>query len=166
MASVERLVTAGSVLLAVEDPTTDDARSCFQAYFDELDARFDGGFDPGTSISAAPDELTAPHGVLLLARLDGKPVGAGAVKFHDTRPAEIKRMWVSPQARGLGVARRILAQLERHARDHGASATRLETNEALTEAIQLYRSAGYLEVAPFNDEPYAHHWFEKDLIGA
>jgi len=156
-------VAAGSVEIAVEDPTTADAQACFLAYFEELDARFDGGFDPGTSISADPGELTDPHGVLLVARLDGKPVGAGAAKFHGTEPAEIKRMWISPDARGHGIARRILAQLEGRAREHGATATRLETNGTLTEAIRLYRSAGYVEVAPFNDEPYAHHWFEKDL---
>jgi ribosomal protein S18 acetylase RimI-like enzyme len=72
-------------------------------------------------------------------------------------------MWVSPIARGLGVGRRILAELERHARDAGAAVIRLETNRALTEAITLYRGSGYHEVDAFNDEPYAHHWFEKRL---
>ena len=70
-------------------------------------------------------------------------------------------MWVARSARGLGVGRRLLLALEQHARDAGASAVRLETNRALTQAIALYRRAGYLEVDAFNDEPYAHHWFEK-----
>ena len=72
-------------------------------------------------------------------------------------------MWVAGSARGLGVGRRILAELERHARRQGATVVRLETNQQLTEAIRLYRSAGYTEVPAFNDEPYAHHWFEKRL---
>ena len=72
-------------------------------------------------------------------------------------------MWVAGSARGLGVGRRILTELERHARRRGATVVRLETNQQLTEAIQLYRSAGYTEVPAFNDEPYAHHWFEKRL---
>jgi ribosomal protein S18 acetylase RimI-like enzyme len=72
-------------------------------------------------------------------------------------------MWVAPEARGLGVGRRILAELERHAVERGATAIRLETNQALKEAQQLYRSSGYVEVEPFNDEPYAHHWFSKTL---
>ena len=72
-------------------------------------------------------------------------------------------MWIAPAARGLGVGRRLLDELERALRRHGATVARLETNRALTEAIGLYRSAGYREVAPFNDEPYAHHWFEKSL---
>jgi ribosomal protein S18 acetylase RimI-like enzyme len=72
-------------------------------------------------------------------------------------------MWVAPEARGLGIGRRLLLELERQSREAGARVVRLETNRALKEAIQLYRSAGYREVKAFNDEPYAHHWFEKRL---
>jgi ribosomal protein S18 acetylase RimI-like enzyme len=73
-------------------------------------------------------------------------------------------MWVTESARGLGVGRRLLNELETLAARHGATAVRLETNQALTEAINLYRSAGYTEVAPFNNEPYAHHWFQKQVV--
>jgi GNAT superfamily N-acetyltransferase len=72
-------------------------------------------------------------------------------------------MWVSRDARGLGLGRRILAELEARARELGVRVLRLETNDALAEAITLYRSSGYTEVPAFNDEPYAHHWFEKRL---
>jgi ribosomal protein S18 acetylase RimI-like enzyme len=72
-------------------------------------------------------------------------------------------MWVDPRARGLGVGRRLLAELERHARESGVTTLRLETNRALQEAIGLYRAAGFTEVAPFNDEPHAHHWFAKPV---
>jgi ribosomal protein S18 acetylase RimI-like enzyme len=72
-------------------------------------------------------------------------------------------MWVASSARGLGVGRRLLAELERRAADHGSRAVRLDTNATLTEAIAMYRSAGYNEIDAFNDEPYAHHWFEKQL---
>jgi len=95
--------------------------------------------------------------------LRGEPVGCGALKFHGDQPAELKRMWVAESTRGLGIGRRLLDELERHAADGGARVIRLETNRSLTEAISLYRSAGYREVAAFNDEPYAHHWFEKQL---
>ena len=74
-------------------------------------------------------------------------------------------MWIAPGARGLGVGRRLLQELERHAREAGVTVLRLETNRALTEAIALYRRSGYREVDAFNDEPYAHHWFEKRLSG-
>ena len=72
-------------------------------------------------------------------------------------------MWVAPAARGLGLGRRLLASLEAEAAASGARTVRLETNQTLVEAISLYRASGYREVAPFNDEPYAHHWFEKTL---
>jgi ribosomal protein S18 acetylase RimI-like enzyme len=72
-------------------------------------------------------------------------------------------MWVSPEARRLGVGRRLLAELEDDARRRGADVVYLETNKTLREAASLYRSAGYVEVEPFNNEPYTHHWFEKQL---
>jgi GNAT superfamily N-acetyltransferase len=151
------------VEVGIEDPSSADARFCLDSYVSELDSRFDGGFDPGKSISADADELTEPAGLLLVARLRGEPVGCGALKFHGAEPAELKRMWVAPSARGLGVGRRILGELEEHARRRGAGVVRLETNGSLREAASLYRSAGYAEVLAFNDEPYAHHWFEKRL---
>jgi DNA-binding MarR family transcriptional regulator len=161
MADVDRLLTASAIQLTRTDPRAAGARACLRAYFTELAGRFDRGFDPAQSISADDAELTPPAGLLLVASLHGEPVGCGAVKLHGTRPAEIKRMWVSPSVRGLGLGRRILASLEAHAAAAGASAFRLETNGALAEAIGLYRSAGYRDVPAFNAEPYAHHWFEK-----
>jgi DNA-binding MarR family transcriptional regulator/N-acetylglutamate synthase-like GNAT family acetyltransferase len=163
MAVVERLLTAGLVSVDVEDPASTAARFCIESYFAELDTRFDAGFDPSQSISADAAELTEPAGLLLVARLRGEPIGCGALKLHGPEPAEIKRMWVAPSARGLGVGRRILSELEEHARRRGAGLVRLETNQTLREAGGLYRSAGYAEVEAFNDEPYAHHWFEKRL---
>ena len=109
--------------------------------------------------------MSPPAGLFLLATLHGEPVGCGALKFHPGKPAEIKRMWVDPSARGLGLGRRLLAELEARAAARGVAAVRLETNRALDEAISLYRTAGYREVPAFNDEPYAHHWFEKTIAG-
>lgn len=163
MGVVERLLTAGLVEVVIEDPTSTAARFCIQSYVRELDTRFDTGFDPSRSISADAGELSEPAGLLLVARLRDEPIGCGALKLHGTEPAEIKRMWVAPTARGLGVGRRILAELERNARRRGVGSVRLETNKILREATGLYRSAGYVEVDPFNDERYAHHWFEKRL---
>jgi ribosomal protein S18 acetylase RimI-like enzyme len=163
MAEVERLLTAALVDIDVVDPATREARLCVQAYFAELGRRFDMGFDPALSIPAELEELRPPLGLFVVATLRHEPVGCGALKFHGDEPAELKRMWVAESARGLGIGRRLLAELERHAAEHGARVVRLETNKALTEAIGLYRSAGYREVAAFNDEPYAHHWFEKRL---
>jgi DNA-binding MarR family transcriptional regulator len=166
MADVERLLTAAIVEVAPVDPADPRARHCVRAYFAELDERFDTGFDPQQSIPADDDELRPPRGLLLLAVLRGDPVGCGALKLHDDGPAELKRMWVAPSARGLGLARRLLAELEAHAAAGGARVVRLETNKALVEALALYRSAGYVDVAPFSEEAYAHHWLEKELAPA
>jgi ribosomal protein S18 acetylase RimI-like enzyme len=151
------------VTVEVEDPGSEEAQLCLHSCFSELDARFETGFDPAPSISADAQQLIEPAGLFLVARLGREPVGCVATKFHDKAPAEIKRMWVAGSARGLGLGRRLLAELEQHARDHAVPMLRLEANHALTEAIALYRSAGHAEVEPFNDEPFAHHWFEKCL---
>lgn len=163
MAEVERLLTAATVEITPCDPEHRDAVRCLTAYVAELDERFESGFDPGRSSSAAADELREPHGLVLIARLRDEPVGCGALKFHRDGPAEVKRMWVDGSVRGLGVGRRLLAALEDAAGGRDVRLLRLETNRALGSAIALYRSAGYTEVDPFNDEAYADHWFEKRL---
>lgn len=163
VAEVERLLQASMVRFAIEDPTTPDAKWCLDQYFAELDARFEAGFNPALSISADAHDLTPPAGALFIARLRGQPVGCGALKLHRNALAELKRMWIAPAARGLGLGRRLLLELEQHASEAGVSVVRLETNRALGEAIALYRRSGYVEVEAFNSEPYAHHWFEKRL---
>lgn len=163
MAEVERLLNASLVTIAVEDPASPDARWCLAQYFAELASRFEAGFDPARSISAEDRELTPPSGLLLVARLRQELVGCGALKLHGAAPAELKRMWVAPNVRGFGVGARLLRELERQASEAGATVVQLETNQTLSEAIALYRRHGYREVTPFNDEPYAHHWFEKRL---
>jgi len=163
MAEVGRLLTASAIQITECDPRHPDARLAVRAYVTELARRFDGGFDPALSISAADEEMSPPAGLFLVATLYGDPVGCGALKFHPGAPAEIKRMWVAPEVRGLGLGRRLLAELEARAAARGVRTLRLETNRALAEAVSLYRSAGYREVAAFNDEPYAHHWFEKTM---
>lgn len=154
------------LVLAVVDPAEADAQSALRRYFAELDERFDAGYDPAAALPLELDEMRSPRGRFLLARRGDEAVGCGVLKLHGTEPAEIKRMWVSPTARGLGLGRRLLTELERLAAAEGAPATQLETNRNLPEAIALYRSSGYVEVPAFNDEPYGHHWFRKELGGA
>ncbi len=163
MAEVERLLVSSLIAIAAEHPASADARWCVEQYFAELATRFETGFDPARSIPVGAEDFAPPAGLLLVARLRGKPVGCGALRFHGAEPAELKRMWVAREARGAGLGRRLLGLLEGHAAAAGAPAVRLETNGSLSEAIALYRATGYEEVAPFNDEPYAHHWFEKRL---
>ena len=163
MSAVERLLTAAIVEIAPIEPLHPAAQYCLARYFAELDTRFEAGFDPRLSIPAEADQLRPPSGLLLLASLRSDPIGCGALKFRDDQPTEIKRMWVAGSARGLGIGRRLLQELEARAAQYGSRVVRLETNQTLTEAVAMYRSAGYVEVEAFNDEPYAHHWFEKQL---
>jgi GNAT superfamily N-acetyltransferase len=164
MADVERLMIASQVQIEITDPGAPTGRHCLRSYFEELAHRFDGGFDPRQSISATDDEMRLPNGLLQVAVLHGNPVGCGALKLHtDTRIAEIKRMWTSPEIRGLGRGRRILDQLAEEAKANGMSTLRLETNHSLTEARRLYETSGLSKCKPSN-ETYAHHWFQRTLV--
>ena len=164
MGDVERLILASQVQVEIIDPRDFDARFCLRSYFEELAQRFDAGFDPAQSISASDEEMTLPNGLLLVATLRGAAVGCGALKLHnDTQIAEVKRMWVAADVRGLGLGRRLLERLSAEAASRRMLILRLETNRSLFEAKHLYQRAGFVEVEPFNNEPYAHHWFEKDL---
>jgi DNA-binding MarR family transcriptional regulator/GNAT superfamily N-acetyltransferase len=163
MAEVERLLSAATVEISPVDPAHPHARHCLHEYFTELNRRFEKGFDPALSIPADDDEMRPPAGVFLVATLRGDPIGCGALKFHDSEPADVKRMWVAETARGLGLGRRLLRELENRAAVNGVRKVRLETNGSLVEAINLYRSTGFKEVPAFNQEPYADLWFEKTL---
>ncbi len=163
MGEVERLLKACLVRFTIESPDSEDVRWCFQQFFSELNARLNTGFDPSRSPSAEIHELTEPNGVLILARLRGEPLGTVALKFQDSSSAILKRMWISPAARGLGLGRRLIGEVEAYARRHGFTRIRLETSRFLDEAIELYRRSGYREVEAFSTDPYADYWFEKTL---
>ena len=159
MADVERLLMASLVTVEARPPSDPLARVCLRSYFSEIGERFGGEFDPGEG----DDQLLPPHGLFLVGVLQAEPVGCGALRWHADGPPEIKRLWTAPSARGMGLGRRLLAQLERAAIAGGATSVRLDTNDTLTEAMALYRSTGYHEIERYNDNPHAQHWFEKRL---
>jgi len=163
MAEVHRLLRVAGLQIERADPASPAARWCVARYFAELDHRFEAGFDPAASLPADDPDLVPPRGAFLLASVDGESVACGVVKAIGPGVGSLKRMWVADSVRGLGIGRRMLDALEVQARQLGLTTLRLETNKALGEAIALYRSAGFREVAPFNDDPYAHHWLEKRL---
>jgi DNA-binding MarR family transcriptional regulator/GNAT superfamily N-acetyltransferase len=163
MADVERFLRIASIEIAAEAPDSADARWCMREYFAELARRFDGGFDPANGNALADDEMTPPAGWLLVARLDGEPVGCGALKRLNAGTVEVKRVWTAPGVRGMGIAGRLMDRLEALARETGFETLRLDTNRALAEAQAMYRKRGYHEIGRYNDNPYAHHWFEKGL---
>jgi DNA-binding MarR family transcriptional regulator/GNAT superfamily N-acetyltransferase len=161
MAEVERGMRASAVTIEPAEPESADARACVAAYFRELDERFESGFDPAVGAAGDAGAFVPPAGLFLVARLDGRAVGCGALRVMARGVGEIKRMWVDASARGLGVAQRLLEALEEHAAEIGLGTLRLDTNRALDEARALYARNGYREIARYNDNPYAHHWFEK-----
>ncbi len=163
MRDVERLLTSASVQITTVDPEHPDAQYCLAEYVAELNRRSERGFDPLVGATALPHQVRPPAGEFFVAYLHGEAVGCGAVKHHDRAPAEIKRMWIAPSARGLGLGRRLLERLEACALTGGARVAHIETSAVLVEALSLYRSAGWVDVPAFNDEPFADHWFEKSL---
>lgn len=165
MREIETLFRAASVVIEAEAEDSADARSCVAAYYGELDRRFEGGFDPEAGGYAGKPAARDASNVFLVARLNGTAIGCGGLKSVDATTGEIKRMWVAPEARGLGVAKRLLQALERRARLAGMTRVVLDTNKALLEAQAMYRAAGYGETGRYNDNAYAHFWFEKKLAG-
>jgi GNAT superfamily N-acetyltransferase len=140
-----------------------EARACLERYFAELASRFPEGFDPQADGVAALEDYVPPAGVFLVARIRAMTVGCGALRSLSPGVGEIKRMWVSPEARGQGVGRRLLQALEREARRRNLGSVRLDSHSSLVEALRLYRAAGYRDIARYNDNPHARHWLEKAL---
>jgi ribosomal protein S18 acetylase RimI-like enzyme len=110
-----------------------------------------------------PALFIPPAGAFLVAELDGAAIGCGGIRMLTPDRGEVKHLWVRPAARGTGVGRALLADLERRAAAFGATEVVLDTNERLEAAQALYRSTGYREVEPYNDNPNATHWFAKGL---
>jgi len=132
-------------------------RKCLLRYYAELAVRFEGGFDPG------PETPPGAGEVHVIASVDGRPAGCGMMRPLDAATAEIKRVWVDPAARGLGVAARIMDALEDAARTAGHARVVLDTNRTLKEAQAMYLRRGYAEIPRYNDNPFADHWFGKPL---
>ncbi len=156
-------MSASSVEFESMDPLHPQAQHCLRQYYAELNQRFHGGFDPHSDGPSALDDFKPPHGCFLVARLFGDAMGCGALRTFEAGVGEIKRMWIAPSARGLGIGRRLLAALEQEALSRKLRVIRLDTNKSLSQAQRLYRSSGYHQIKPFNDNPYAQLWFEKEL---
>lgn len=157
--------TLGRDQIAIEEaePGSDAARYCLNEYYTELARRFPQGFDVARSRDPDARDMVRPRGAFLVAMSDGLPIGCVGLKGGGGVVGEIKRLWTSPAARGLGIARRLMQAAEDAARALGMTALRLDTNSALPEALQLYRHSGWTEIDRFNDDPYPDHFFEKRL---
>ena len=125
------------------------AERLINALNDELSDEYP---EPGaTHFSLDAHEVEEGHGAFLIAYCDGDPIGCGAVRLLDHYTAEIKRMYVVPEARGKGVGARILAALEMECRRLGAYRLQLETGERQGQAVALYARAGFVRIPPFGE---------------
>ncbi|MGY3590021.1 DNA-binding MarR family transcriptional regulator/GNAT superfamily N-acetyltransferase [Bradyrhizobium sp. USDA 4341] len=145
------------------DPRSDEARYCLGEYYAELARRFKQGFDVKLSRDPDAKDMVRPRGSFIVAMSDGLPIGCVGLKGSSSEFAEIKRLWVAPSARGLGLGRRLMDAAEKAAGELGIVVLRLDTNSALAEAGQLYRRTGWTEIPRFNDDPYPDLFFEKRL---
>ncbi|MFF5082737.1 GNAT family N-acetyltransferase [Actinoplanes sp. NPDC000266] len=159
-AEVRRLLRLAAITLTPVPDSSPEARSCLKAYAGELALRFPEGYDAEGAL-LPPGSLS--DGTFLLAAEEGNPIGCGLWQLFSPGSAEIRHLWVSPAARGLGLARRLLAALESDAAAHGVATVRLGTHSTLVEAIALYRSAGYREIPPYDESPYNQLAFEKPI---
>jgi DNA-binding MarR family transcriptional regulator/GNAT superfamily N-acetyltransferase len=157
--AMDLIATAlGGVNIVETDPRSAAARRSLEEYYAELARRFAHGFDVTRSRDPDAAEMIRPRGAFFVALVEGRGIGCVGLKGD-----EVKRLWVAPPARGLGLARRLLEAVEQAARENGVTTLRLDTNSALPEAAALYRGAGWREIARFNDDPYPDQFFEKRL---
>ncbi|MET8409261.1 helix-turn-helix domain-containing GNAT family N-acetyltransferase [Streptomyces sp. NPDC005195] len=159
--AAERLLRLAGITVEAVDGASHDARDCLARYAADIDERFPEGFDPAALVR--PAEVSGDSGAFLVAYEEGRPVGCGALRLLEPGVGEIRHVWVRPEARRLGLARRILVGLEQEAAGRGCAVVRLDTHEVLTEAQSMYRACGYEEIPRYDDNVYAAHWFEKRL---
>lgn len=139
------------------------ANQCLSAFAAELSQRLNLVFDLKKSGDPELSQMARPYGTFVVARLGEMPVGCVGVKGSGGTVAEVKRMWIAPSARRLGIARRLMAAAEDAARGLGIATLRLDTNSTLFEAVSLYRGMGWSEVERYNDDPYPDLFFEKRI---
>jgi ribosomal protein S18 acetylase RimI-like enzyme len=154
--------------LRTTDPGSGLGARVLHAYMDDVASRYWGRAATSAEVDQAlredpSDDLAPPTGLFVVATVEGTPAGCGGVRFMPDGIAELTRVWVARAARRRGLGALIVTHLERCAVDHARTRMRLDTRGDLTEARALYARLGYHEVEPFNDEPYAEHWFEKAL---
>jgi len=139
-----------------------DGSSLLAEFVGEIASRYPG-WSPASRPSAEPHEFVPPDGCFVVASVDGRAVGCGGFKRIGDDVAEIKRVFVRPDARGQGVARSMVEHLESAARDARYAMVRLDTGDQQPEALSMFRALGYSEIADYNDNPYAAYWFQKPL---
>ncbi|MDF0512359.1 GNAT family N-acetyltransferase [Agromyces sp. H3Y2-19a] len=154
--------------IAHVDPLSPAAVAILRRYYDDIITRYYGRAATAAEIDEQlagdpDDDLRGDLGSFFIATGDEGCLGCAGVRWVDADTAELTRVFVAPAARGLGLAATLVGAVETEARRTGRRTVRLDTRSDLVEARALYAKLGYAEVEPFNDSPYADHWFAKDL---
>ena len=150
--------------ISAADPASTQAIACLRAYYTELDRTFPGGFDAGPVPGDGLHQMRAPLGSFLLAWNGTTAIACVALRGDGSATGEVKRLWIADAFRGQGLATRLMAAVEDRARALGITVLHLDTSRHLPGAVALYRHLGWTEIARYNDNPYAHHWFTKSLV--
>lgn len=150
------------VQLVVERADGDVSLSLQQAFFSDIASRYPG-WEPASSQPVEPSDLEPPDGIWLVAYRGGRAIGCGGLQRLDADAGEVRRIFLDQSQRGHGTGRRLLIELEEHARRLGYKRVRLTTGDGQPEALRLFRSAGYREIPPFTDGAFTRHWMEKAL---
>lgn len=166
-----KIASLGDVLIERAAPSDGAARGALWAFIDDVASRWYGRPATDEEIAVAllddpSDDLVAPHGALLIARRGGAVVGCAGLRLLDDGVGEVKRVFVTPTARGHGLGQQLMLQLEELAQTEGVHTLRLDTRSDLIEARAMYAALGYVEGPAFNEGRYAEHWFSKDLGSA
>lgn len=149
--------------IVTSDPTAAESRALVTAMEEEIERIY--ADRPGSihDITADAGEMSPPGGGFMIALVDGSPAGCGGFKGIGEGVCEVKRMYVAPEARGLGLGGALLRGIEEAARDAGYALARLDTGDRQPAAGRLYAGAGYRAIPDYNGNRVARHWFEKDL---
>jgi GNAT superfamily N-acetyltransferase len=150
------------VQVTVERVDAEVSRRLQQAFFADIASRYPG-WEPASSQPVNPSELAPSVGIWLIAYRDGHAIGCGGLQRLDAQTGEIRRIFLDKTERGRGTGRRLLVELEEHARRHGYKRVRLTTGDRQPEALRMFQSAGYEEIPPFTDGVFTRHWMEKAL---
>ena len=150
------------VTVTVERADADVSLTLQQAFFSDIASRYPG-WEPASSQSVKPSDLEPPVGIWLVAYRDGQAIGCGGLQRLDAETGEVRRIFLDQTERGRGTGRRLLVELEKHARRHGYKRVRLTTGDGQPEALRMFQSAGYKEIPPFTDGVFTRHWMEKAL---
>ena len=144
------------------DTSVTEAHALLEEYFAYREQTFPSASGYVTTFPL-PHDFTTPNGLFLIVGLDGRAVGCGGIRSLGHGRFEVKHLWIQPAARGRGLGRALLAELERRAIDIGATDLVLDTNSSLAAAGALYTSTGYRDIEAYNDNPNATNWYAKSV---